>query len=78
LRNRGEANGDLINAGERVEGEALFASQESIVEYGLPFSRVYDREDELWRIRAIWARQAAMPSRPRSIGFNSNRSLRRG
>jgi hypothetical protein len=59
-------------------GQTAFGSQETITEYGLPFSRVYDGAEELARIRGIYAREAGSPSRRRpAIAFNTNRSLRR-
>jgi hypothetical protein len=39
--------------GNLPEGQTAFGSQETIIEYGLPFSRVYDRVEELHRIRGI-------------------------
>jgi hypothetical protein len=71
---------DPLPNGERCPGEVLFRlpmpSQETIVETGLPFSRVYDPLEELWRIRQIYAHEAAMPPRRSQPTFRS-RSLRR-
>jgi hypothetical protein len=41
--------------------------------------RSYDREAELWRIRAIWAAEERHrpPARAHNPSFNSHRSLRR-
>jgi hypothetical protein len=63
--------------GNLEPGQDPFGSQETILEYGLPFSRQYDAADELHRIRQIYAREAGSPGRPRAIAFNSHRSLRR-
>jgi hypothetical protein len=68
--------------GDRVTGEQLFQMEQglsdTIVEVGLPCSRAYDGDAELWRIRRTWASEAAgfRASRPRPASFR-HRSLRR-
>jgi hypothetical protein len=52
-------------------------SCETIVEYGLPFSRKYDPVEELGRIRNIYAAEATTPPRRPQPPFRT-RSLRRG
>jgi hypothetical protein len=70
--------------GNLPEGQHLFRSSDgfsdTVVERGIPFSRVYDASEELWRIRRqIYPRPAGSPGRPRaSVAFNTHRSLRRG
>ena len=68
------------SVGDLPEGQSLsFGFSDLVVETGIPFSRVYDPAAELQRVRQIYRQQAAGSSRgPRAIGFNQNRSLRRG
>jgi hypothetical protein len=67
------------SVGDLQPGQDPFGSQETIIEFGLPFSRRYDVQAELWRIRHIWRAEAAgARARPtRSAGFKHH-SLRRG
>jgi hypothetical protein len=67
---------DPLPQGERCPGEVVFQSPETIVETGLPFARRYDANDELWRIRQIYAREASAPPRRSPQPFQ-RRSLRR-
>lgn len=73
-----DRTGDLVNSGERTPGEVVSGWSDSIVETGIPFSRVYDPAEELARIRRqTYPRPAGMSARARTVAFNSNRSLRR-
>lgn len=54
--------------GNLEPGQTLFRpedlpSSDAIIETGLPFSRQYDGDEELWRIRRIYAAEAAAPPR---------------
>jgi hypothetical protein len=81
-RDHNDVVGNLAPEGERVVGEQpveyapRLGSQETITEYGMPYSRRYDAAEELDRVRAVWARSASMPSRPRPGGFRAH-SMRR-
>jgi hypothetical protein len=64
------------STGNLEPGQTAFGSQETIIEYGLPYSRRYDAAEELDRIRHIYAREAAAPTRRAQPPFVRH-SLRR-